>query len=219
MPILAFFLRFFRKKIVVACFVGLATLLLLANIFYHGSHLIHSEQSSVLHLRKLNQPFNWHLEDDLETDGIGASANSSELNLATCRNSVQGKTVIADDKGYVCPRTELQGNGCCNTNSTLTNKYVCTSCEEIHSCCTSYEHCISCCLRPEQRTSLQQILNQAAESNNVLFVSVTDHFELCLAKCRTSSSSVHHENTYRNINRKYCYGKNPPPTVGSVSPL
>jgi len=215
MPVLAFFLRFFRKKIVVACFVILTAVLLLANIFYHGSHLVTSEESSVLHLRKLNQPFNWHLEDEVDT----ITGNSTDIILTTCRNSVQGKTVIADDRGYVCPRTELQGNGCCNTNSSLTGKYVCTSCEESHSCCTSYEHCISCCLRPEQRTNLQQILNQAAESNNVLFVSVSDHFELCLAKCRTSSTSVHHENTYRNINRKYCYGKNPPPTVGSVSQL
>jgi len=215
MPVLAFFLRFFRKKIVVAFFVVLAAVLLLANIFYHGSHLISSEESSVLHLRKLNQPFNWHLEDEVDTN----TSNSTDIILTTCRNSVQGKTVIADDRGYVCPRTEVQGTGCCNTNSTATGKYVCTSCEESVSCCSTYEHCISCCLRPEQRTNLQKILNQAAASNNVLFVSVSDHFELCLAKCRTSSASVHHENTYRNIHRKFCYGANPPPTVGSVSQL
>ena len=41
---------------------------------------------------------------------------------------------------------------------------------EVAACCGSYEDCISCCLRPEQRPGLQQILNKAAESNNVLFV-------------------------------------------------
>jgi len=213
MPILAFLLRFFRKKVVVIFFVVLTTVLLIANIFYHGTHLMNSEESSVLHLRKLNQPFNWHLEDEEDSN----TGNSTDVIFTTCRNSVQGKTVIADDRGFVCPRTVLQSNGCCDTNSSSTKKYLCSSCDESYSCCASYEHCISCCLRPEQRTHLQQILNQAAESNNVLFVSVSDHFELCLAKCRTSSSSVHHENTYRNVNKKYCYGKHPPPTIGSVS--
>lgn len=200
-----------------AFFLGLVTLLLVGNIFYHGSGLIAaSEENSILHLRKLNQPFNWH--EDSVSDISGPGHNSSvndRVVVFTCRNSVQGKEVVADDRGFVCPRTELMSNGCCNSNSSETGKYVCTSCDQIVSCCGSYEDCISCCLRPEQRTSLQQILNKAAESNDVLFVSVSDHFELCLAKCRTSSSSVQHENTYRNKVNKYCYGKNPPPTVGS----
>ena len=65
-------------------------------------------------------------------------------------------------------------------------------------CCIEYEYCISCCLRREQKPVLQEFLQNAADNNNVLFVSVSDHFELCLAKCRTSSSSVQHENTYRD---------------------
>ena len=65
------------------------------------------------------------------------------------------------------------------------------------SCCSQFEFCISCCLRPDQRASLQEILTAAAATNNVVFVSVSDHWELCLAKCRTSSESVQHENTYR----------------------
>ena len=40
----------------------------------------------------------------------------------------------------------------------------------------------SCCLRHEQKPALQQILNAAADNNNVLFVSVSDHYELCLGK-------------------------------------
>ena len=55
-------------------------------------------------------------------------------------------------------------------------------------------------------SSLQQILARAEQTNNVLFVSVSDQFELCLAKCRTSSASVQHENTYRDRERKFCYG-------------
>uniref|UniRef100_A0AC11E7M6 SREBF pathway regulator in golgi 1 n=3 Tax=Laurasiatheria TaxID=314145 RepID=A0AC11E7M6_SHEEP len=41
-------------------------------------------------------------------------------------------------------------------------------------------------------------------------MAVEDHFELCLAKCRTSSQSVQHENTYRDPIAKYCYGESPP---------
>ena len=53
------------------------------------------------------------------------------------------------------------------------------------------------------RMSADRCTVQAAEKNNVLFVSVSDHFELCLAKCRTSSTSVQHENTYRDNNSTY----------------
>ena len=68
-----------------------------------------------------------NLEEDLDT------GNFSDSNLFTCRNSVQGKAVIADDKGFVCPRTELLGNGCCNVNSSLTEKHVCGECDEVYN--------------------------------------------------------------------------------------
>lgn len=58
-----------------------------------------------------------------------------------------------------------------------------------------------------QKHVLQNVLGKASE--NVLFASVTDHFELCLAKCRTSSQSVHHENSYRDPRAKHCYGETP----------
>jgi len=40
-----------------------------------------------------------------------------------------------------------------------------------------------------------------------VFASVKDHFELCLAKCRTDSHSVQHENKYRDPKTKHCYGE------------
>lgn len=64
-----------------------------------------------------------------------------------------------------------------------------------------------------QKQVLQTVLGKASETLNVLFASVTDHFELCLAKCRTSSQSVQHENTYRDPKAKHCYGEIP--TTGS----
>lgn len=61
-----------------------------------------------------------------------------------------------------------------------------------------------------QKSVLENILGKATEQNNVLFTSVSDHFELCLAKCRTNSQSVKHENSYRDPDIKYCYGENAP---------
>jgi hypothetical protein len=70
----------------------------------------------------------------------------------------------------------------------------------------------------EQKEVLQDILGKAAGTLNLLLTSVTDHFELCLTKCRTSSQSVQHENSYRNPRAKHCYGEAPPPleTEGTV---
>ena len=200
---LGYLLRVLRKKTLLSLFVGLILFLVLGNILYFGSSFLTSEDSYVLHLRKLNQPFNWNLEEDL------TASNLTEETELTCRNSVQGRLVLADDRGYVCPRSELLSTGCCDTNSSLSQRHVCQDCDRLSRCCSHYELCISCCLRPEQVSSLQQILARAEETNNVLFVSVSDQFELCLAKCRTSSASVQHENTYRDRERKFCYGAGP----------
>lgn len=63
-----------------------------------------------------------------------------------------------------------------------------------------------------QKDILELILKKATEENNVLFASVTDHFELCLAKCRTNSQSVQHENSYKDPNSKHCFGELAPGT-------
>lgn len=62
-----------------------------------------------------------------------------------------------------------------------------------------------------QKEVLEDVLGKAAGTLNLLLTSVTDHFELCLTKCRTSSQSVQHENSYRNPRAKHCYGEAPPP--------
>ncbi|RZF39853.1 hypothetical protein LSTR_LSTR000501 [Laodelphax striatellus] len=87
---------------------------------------------------------------------------------------------------------------------TVIERYSCKTCKE-NGCCTVYEHCVSCCLHPDKRALLQSMLGKAADTLHILLASVTDRFELCLAKCRTSSSSVEHENSYRDPNAKHCY--------------
>jgi hypothetical protein len=36
-----------------------------------------------------------------------------------------------------------------------------------------------------------------------------DRFQICLAACRTSSSSLRHENTYKDPLAKHCYARQP----------
>ncbi|XP_023369101.1 UPF0454 protein C12orf49 homolog isoform X2 [Otolemur garnettii] len=111
--------------------------------------------------------------------------------------------------GYVCERKDLLVNGCCNVNVPSTKQYCCDGCWP-NGCCSAYEYCVSCCLQPNKQLLLERFLNRAAMAFQNLFMAVEDHFELCLAKCRTSSQSVQHENTYRDPIAKYCYGESPP---------
>ena len=99
-------------------------------------------------------------------------------NSDTCENSLQGKFVVCDSRGFVCPLIELnQTNGCCNVlvddsndiehydggqlsgkkvtekayhgqNLKPTIQYDCSNCLSASNCCDEYENCISCCLKP-----------------------------------------------------------------------
>jgi len=173
-----------------------------------------------LQLRKLNQPFSWHESGDAESDAEvaageaeGDGAGNKTAVPANCRNSVQGKILIADDKGFICNRQDVMATGCCNPNSTSAVRYACGECHESTGCCKVYEHCISCCMDPKKKPVLMNVLNEASALKNILLLSVTDHFELCLAKCRTSSRSVQHENVYINPVDKHCFVKGPQTTT------
>lgn len=182
-----------------------------------------------LRQRRLSQPFAWHQDTETKSksDNSLSDNSSDELNLdettqknssdqkpslpTTCRNSVQGKIYIADDRGYMCVRHHVIGStGCCNI--TLSTRYDCLECQEQTGCCKMYEQCISCCMNPKNQPALTSVLQEANALSNILLLSVSDHFELCLAKCRTSSKSVQHENLYINPFKKYCFMKGSPIT-------
>ncbi|KAG7308881.1 hypothetical protein JYU34_006142 [Plutella xylostella] len=128
-----------------------------------------------------------------------------------CRNSRQGKEYIVDDRGYICERPDMVKYGCCDTESEHTKRYQCNTCNQ-HNCCVIYEYCVSCCLDPRRRDMLELVLSKLSAEENVLFRTLTDDYELCLAKCRTSSHSVLHENAYRDPDHKHCFGEEPPGT-------
>lgn len=50
-------------------------------------------------------------------------------------------------------------------------------------------------------------MEKASRRQMTMFASVRDNFELCLAKCRTDSNSVKHENKYRDPKAKHCFGQ------------
>lgn len=82
--------------------------------------------------------------------------NLQEYNLTdtneSCRNSVQGKFLIVDERGFVCDRKDLLKTGCCKIEAENTKLYHCGDCNE-QLCCVMFENCVSCCLNPEQVSS------------------------------------------------------------------
>ncbi|XP_026846932.1 UPF0454 protein C12orf49 homolog isoform X1 [Drosophila persimilis] len=122
-----------------------------------------------------------------------------------CRNSVQGRQLLTDERGFVCLREQALPSGCCNLEMPGIGYYSCRTCNATTNCCRLYEYCVSCCLHPDKQPLLELVL-QSAYTPKYIYASVADHFELCLVKCRTNSHSVEHENKYRDGKAKHCYG-------------
>ncbi|XP_013387840.1 UPF0454 protein C12orf49 homolog [Lingula anatina] len=194
--------RTFRRRWFLAVVFGLSVLYFLANIYKQHPKDFSTQEEYRLRkpLRVAPEQFKWQPKFE--------SANASKIK--TCRNSVQGKLLVADDRGYVCDRSDLLPGSCCDTLSRSTKHYTCETCTE-GGCCALYEYCVSCCLHPEKQQLLRKILSEAVDSSfSQIYASITDHFELCLTKCRTNSQSVQHENSYRDPKNKHCYGDKQP---------
>ncbi|KMQ89964.1 hypothetical protein RF55_10336 [Lasius niger] len=115
--------------------------------------------------RVSSEPLLWQVEiaDRADNTGNMDIVNLNENNASTqpCRNSVQGKGLIVDERGIVCSRHEVLSNGCCTTEQkqaskneetlsmTKKERYSCKMCNS-RGCCTIYEYCVSCCLHPDK---------------------------------------------------------------------
>lgn len=189
MPVMwrAFLFSFIRRKIVLSVIFGCSLTYCIVSFL-----LISPRRTDTWRVpRKLDHSaFVW----------MSAEVDLNNSSLQSCRNTVQGREYIADDRGYICQRDNLLANNCCGTTE---KRYVCDTCN-ADGCCVLYEQCVSCCLNPNKRKLLQTVLGKASETFRVLFSVINNHFELCLAKCRTSSQSVQHENAYLKPN-KHCY--------------
>lgn len=143
------------------------------------------------------------MQEHLLTDDVNNRTNAPNV---MCRNSMQGKQLLTDDRGFVCNRIHLLANGCCDVEIPQTQYYTCRSCNASNHCCDIYEYCVSCCLHPGKRPILESALEFIKDRQAMVYAQVADQFELCLVKCRTNSHSVVHENRYRDDKSKYCYG-------------
>ncbi|XP_026482151.1 UPF0454 protein C12orf49 homolog [Ctenocephalides felis] len=180
-------LRFLRRRLVLGIIFAFSLIYCVVNLVQEPG-----ATSNVDVEIKRQYPFVWRVDEVI-------NSNSSDLSLV-CRNSVQGRYLIVDDRGVVCQRSDLLPNNCCASGL----QYNCESCNKNH-CCAIYEFCVSCCLRPEKKQILEKIFQKASDRHSAVLASVRDQYELCLTKCRTSSSSVKFENTYRNPRLKHCY--------------
>nr|GMD97827.1 UPF0454 protein like [Ipomoea batatas] len=65
-----------------------------------------------------------------------------------CRTTVQGRYMIADDKGQVCDALSVDPQSrCCRGKG---EQFSCHGCNLLSQCCNSYEFCVACCLNPSR---------------------------------------------------------------------
>lgn len=112
---------------------------------------------------KREQPLIWR--EDNVNNVTGANHSTG------CRNSVQGKTLLVDDNGYVCTRNNLLNNGCCDSNKDGHKiiQYSCDTCNEVDGCCSVYERCVSCCLNPNKVSQFTQDVPSNSHNNPFYF--------------------------------------------------
>ncbi|GAA47150.1 UPF0454 protein C12orf49 homolog, partial [Clonorchis sinensis] len=145
------------------------------------------------------------------------NTNALTTNKGFCSSTRQSaSSYVVDDTGTYCPRTALLNSGCCPTpvapdhadTAIIVRRFVCDSCNQTReNCCQIYEHCVSCCMNRQHIHLWREALLQASELPAQRHLLLADGlFQYCQAKCRTSSQSVLHENTYRDAEHRYCFG-------------
>lgn len=91
-----------------------------------------------------------------------------------CAFTTHGAHLIADERGAVCARHDVDADGCCVATRVLgapdARHSVCASCRK--QCCASMERCVACCISR---------FMDAGDSN------VRARFDRCERACRTSS--------------------------------
>lgn len=110
------------------------------------------------------------------------------------------------------PRDRLQKQSAGDHDNKLLEQFDCSDCILKDGCCREFEYCVSCCLKPQ---NLQKhlssylsipILRNDASSDSQPRKYHLDYFDYCKYVCRTSSSSVQSENSYRGFHN-HCYSQ------------
>ncbi|XP_076675164.1 SREBP regulating gene protein isoform X2 [Andrena cerasifolii] len=199
----------------------------------NNDDLISEDEAISEQLRASGKPPPWQdqgANDNAVNIEAMSNLNDTDTVIHPCRNSVQGKALIVDERGIVCARQDILPNGCCSmeqkdstkdeeASATKRERYSCKTCN-VQGCCAIYEYCVSCCLHPgKQVKGRKDVLlgllrdnHKAHRDQDVVKKRLRnlDRFQVCLAACRTSSASVRHENTYKDPHSKHCYTLQPP---------
>ncbi|CAG2205966.1 unnamed protein product [Mytilus edulis] len=151
----------FRRRWILLFILVVGCIVLLSNNLSKNSSLIEDDYETKHAIRR--QPFQWK-------PNLPDVVSNNSTKIVPCRNSVQGKLIIVDERGYICNRTELDNRGCCDV--TLFSIYQ------------------SIAVISVVKSLLTRVLEEARQLGDRSLASVGDQFELCLAKCRTSSQVI-----------------------------
>ena len=182
-------LLFIKKRILICFAILILTFLLsLLTIFYFYEKAPSTDITE--NSKSKEKKFEWK--------------NMSSDYQRKCEHYHQGSQYLSvDDFGYICEIKHVGQNGCCKLESDK-NRFVCNLCNS-EGCCTTYEQCISCCLHPRNEENIKTILKSPLKYMQLIVKKLRNQFELCLAKCRTSSDSVVNQKEYKNPRNKYCF--------------
>jgi hypothetical protein len=158
-------------------------------------------------------------KEPFSNDGFFNGLDAASQMKLDCRHTVASPHFVTDDSGYICQTSDVvyrsaqsvsRHTGCCSRQAQSSERYACTSCDPNLACCIVYENCVSCCMAPKAWRE-----TVAARKPTLDQVDPRDIFSLCQAMCRSSSSSVAHENSYRH-RRHHCFGAEPPQLDNSM---
>ncbi|KAI5070482.1 hypothetical protein GOP47_0015178 [Adiantum capillus-veneris] len=122
----------------------------------------------------------------------GSSQSNISSTPSFCRNTVQGRSLQADENGYVCRVQDSDfESGCCPK---IQEPYQCYGCNVTAKCCNAYEYCVACCLNPNQTSN--DVARKVKVAHHASAGFYKDGFDFCLGRCRHDSRSVVHENAY-----------------------
>uniref|UniRef100_A0A1D1Y991 SREBP regulating gene protein n=1 Tax=Anthurium amnicola TaxID=1678845 RepID=A0A1D1Y991_9ARAE len=122
----------------------------------------------------------------------GIRKDVSLIRRRTCRSTVPGRYLLADDKGFVCTALSVDPlSRCCPETG---GKFSCQGCNLVSQCCNSYEFCVSCCLSPS--LTAEELALKVKIAKPVTAGTYANVFDFCAGRCRHNSASVVHENAY-----------------------
>lgn len=126
------------------------------------------------------------------SSGIRAALEEGDHLSKSCKNTIQGRYMLTDERGYVCGVMSVNpSSGCCPEAG---EQFPCQGCNISSQCCDSYEFCVSCCLNPA-RTHKETVIKMkvAKPTTAGTYGSI---FNFCAGRCRHNSACVVHENAY-----------------------